>query len=103
MKLQHYLMALALSFSVLSVKAQTAISPVKVDLRLITDRLSFPTAFAAPNDKTGRLFVCEQRGRIRIIKKGVLLPVPFLDFSNEVLMMNSGDEMGLLGLAFGSG
>ena len=83
-----------------SAAAQTALSPVKVGLQLITDQLSYPTAFAAPADKSNRLFVCEQKGRILIIKNGTLQPKPFLDFGEDVLMMNSADEMGLLGLAF---
>jgi glucose/arabinose dehydrogenase len=90
----------ALLFVITRVKAQTGLSPVKVNLQLISDQLSYPTAFAAPNDKSGSLFICEQKGRIRIIKNGKLLSKPFLDFTDEVLMMGSSDEMGLLGLAF---
>ncbi|WP_285010619.1 PQQ-dependent sugar dehydrogenase [Pedobacter faecalis] len=86
-----------------SVCAQSAsairMSPVKVGLQLVTDQLSYPTAFAAPNDKSGRLFVCEQAGRIRIIKKGNLQTEPLLDFAPEVFMTASADERGLLGLA----
>ena len=43
----------------------------------------------------GRLFVCEQRGRLRVIKNGVLLPTPFL-----TLTVSSSGERGLLGVAF---
>jgi glucose/arabinose dehydrogenase len=46
------------------------------------------------------LFVCEQEGRIRIIKNGTLLPTPFLDVSGDVIKRNGYDERGLLGLAF---
>lgn len=100
MKQRPILMFLTLTCMAISLAAQTTESPVKVAIRLITDQLSYPTAFAAPNDKTNRLFVCEQKGRIRIIKNGTLTTTPFLDFNSEVLMMASGDEMGLLGLAF---
>lgn len=72
----------------------------KLSVRLISDQLAYPTAFAQPNDKSGRLFVCEQRGRVRIVRNGVLQERPFLDITDDVLMMNSGDEMGLLGFAF---
>ena len=45
-----------------------------------------------------RLFVAEQAGRIRIIDNGVVLPVAFLDIRDRV--DSSGNEQGLLGLAF---
>lgn len=94
------MIVIVLLCAITKVKGQTTLSPVKIGLQLISDQLSYPTAFAAPDDKSGNLFVCEQKGKIRIIKNGKLLPQPFLDFTNEVLMMNSSDEMGLLGLAF---
>jgi glucose/arabinose dehydrogenase len=51
---------------------------------------------AAPGD-VNRLFVVEQRGRIRIIKRGVLLATPFLDLTHKVTF---GTELGLLSIAF---
>jgi glucose/arabinose dehydrogenase len=76
--------------------AQTA----KIGVKLITDQLQYPTNFAQPKDNSGRLFVAEQRGRIRIIQNGKLLERPFLDFSEDVYMTASADERGFLGLAF---
>ena len=49
-------------------------------------------------DGSGRLFVIEKVGRIRTIQNGQLLLTPFLDITDRV--NNSGNEMGLLGLAF---
>ncbi|HEX9333059.1 MAG TPA: PQQ-dependent sugar dehydrogenase [Anaerolineales bacterium] len=49
-------------------------------------------------DGSGRLFVLEKVGRIRIIQDGQLLETPFLDISSKV--GSSGNEQGLLGLAF---
>jgi glucose/arabinose dehydrogenase len=49
-------------------------------------------------DGSGRLFVIEKLGRIRIIKNGQLLPDPFLDITDRV--KEDGNEQGLLGLAF---
>lgn len=49
-------------------------------------------------DGSGRLFVIEKMGRIRIIQDGQLLETPFLDISDHV--GSSGNEQGLLGLAF---
>jgi glucose/arabinose dehydrogenase len=51
---------------------------------------------AAPGD-TGRLFLVEQSGRIRIVKHGVLLSTPFLDIHT---LVTNGSEQGLLGMAF---
>lgn len=49
-------------------------------------------------DGSGRLFVLEKAGRVRIIENGQLLASPFLDISDRV--GSSGNEQGLLGLAF---
>jgi glucose/arabinose dehydrogenase len=59
--------------------------------------LEAPAHIAHAGDGSGRLFVVEQRGRIRIWKDGVLEPVPFLDITNRVLY---GGERGLLSVAF---
>ena len=91
-------------FSLLSVITvacgQVSNSPVKLKVQLVTDDLTSLTSFAEPKDQSGRLFICEQEGRIRIIKKGVLLPTPFLDIKADVLKREGSDERGLLGLAF---
>ncbi len=72
-----------------------------VKLALISDQLSHPTAFAVtPTGPAGRLFVCEQEGRIRIIDNGKLSPQPFLDIAQEVIKKSGYDARGLLGLAF---
>ncbi len=49
-------------------------------------------------DNTGRLFVVEKTGVLRIIQDGKLVDKPFLDISDRVT--SSGSEQGLLGLAF---
>jgi len=49
-------------------------------------------------DGSGRLFVIEKHGRIRILQNGQLSPDPFLDITDRVNDKNN--EMGLLGLAF---
>ncbi|MFN8412871.1 MAG: PQQ-dependent sugar dehydrogenase, partial [Anaerolineales bacterium] len=50
------------------------------------------------NDGTGRLFIIEKYGVIRIFENGQLLADPFLSISDRV--DDSGNEMGLLGLVF---
>ena len=49
-------------------------------------------------DGSGRLFVLEKVGRIRIIENDQLLEAPFLDITDRV--GSSSNEQGLLGLAF---
>jgi glucose/arabinose dehydrogenase len=51
-----------------------------------------PTAMAVAPDS--RIFVCEQTGKVRVIKNGALLSQPFLSLS-----VNSTGEHGLLGIA----
>ncbi len=51
-------------------------------------------------DGSGRLFVVEQSGRIRVIRDDALLPAPFLDISPRVA---DGGEQGLLSVAFPPG
>ncbi|MGZ8421468.1 MAG: PQQ-dependent sugar dehydrogenase [Nitrospira sp.] len=64
---------------------------------IITKGLTQPLYLTHAGDGSGRLFVVEQAGRIRILTQGLLQSVPFLDISNLVL---AGGERGLLGLAF---
>ena len=80
--------------------AQVGNSPVKLKVQLISDNLTALTSFAEPKDQSGRLFICEQEGRIRIIKKGALVAAPFLDIKADVIKKDGYDERGLLGLAF---
>lgn len=56
-----------------------------------------PTFITHANDNSGRLFVLEKEGRIRIVKNGILLETPFLDIQKRV---NADYHKGLLGLAF---
>ena len=58
-----------------------------------------PVTITAPPGDTGRIFVVEQTGKIKIIKlpARTVNAVPFLDLSGRVSI---GGEQGLLGLAF---
>jgi len=62
----------------------------------VASGLSFPLYLTAPAGDA-RLFIVEKGGAIRIVKDGALLPVPFLSLAGRVA---TGDEQGLLGLAF---
>jgi glucose/arabinose dehydrogenase len=64
--------------------------------QLLVSGLERPVDLQA--DGSGRLFVIEKVGRIRIIQNGQLLIAPFLDITDRV--GSSSNEQGLLGLAF---
>jgi cysteine-rich repeat protein len=67
---------------------------------LIAQGLDNPVNLAAPRLDPGRIFVLEQRGFVRVIEHGVLLPTPFLDVTSKVQCAPACGERGLLGLAF---
>lgn len=76
-------------------------STLGLSLTPVVSGLASPTVIAHAGDGSGRLFVVEQRGTVRIVDSGGgLLPTPFLDISALLL---SGGEQGLLGLAFPPG
>jgi len=66
-------------------------------LEPIAQGLSNPVGLVHAGDGTGRVFIVEQRGTIRVWEKGSLRSQLFLNLRNKVL---AGGEMGLLGLAF---
>jgi glucose/arabinose dehydrogenase len=73
--------------------AQAATLPTGFTETRIATGLSSPSAMALAPD--GRIFVCEQAGRLRVIKNGALLATPFL-----TVTVNSAGERGLLGVTF---
>lgn len=62
--------------------------------------LSRPVHITHAGDGSGRLFVVEQEGRIRLVKNGSLQQTPFLDISTRV---GCCGERGLLSVAFPPG
>jgi glucose/arabinose dehydrogenase len=60
--------------------------------------MASPVDIQFPDDGSGRMFIIEQDGRIRIIENGGMLDPPFLDIISKV--DSQGNEQGLLGLAF---
>ncbi len=69
----------------------------------VADGFRRPLFVTHAGDRSGRLFVVEQGGLIRLIKDGIVLPDPFLDVSELVSRAARGNEYterGLLGLAF---
>lgn len=64
----------------------------------ILNGLDRPVDLQSAFDGSGRLFIIEKYGVIRIFKDGQLFPEPFLNI--DALVDDSGNEMGLLGFAF---
>jgi len=69
-------------------------------LTLVQGGFTAPLLVTSPRDGSGRLFVVEQGGRIKIIKNGSTNATPFLNVSSKI---TTGGERGLLGLAFHPG
>ena len=89
-------MGLLLSLSPPPCVGAAASDPL-VRLETVVGGLHSPLFVTHAADASGRLFVLEQAGRIRIFKNGRLLAAPFLDITARV---DFGGEKGLLGLAF---
>lgn len=65
---------------------------------LVANGFQKPLDIQNAGDGSGRLFIVEQAGRIRILQNGQTLEPPFLDITDRV--NDRGNEQGLLGLAF---
>ena len=68
-----------------------------LDFALRTEGLSQPTQVTSARDGSGRLFVTEKSGRVRVLVDGKLMARPFLDISRRV---RTDGEGGLLSIAF---
>ena len=71
--------------------------PAGYSWQMVVDGLERPEGLVNAGDGSGRLFIVEQGGLIRILKDGALLATPFLDLTQKVSCCG---ERGLLGLAF---
>lgn len=74
-----------------------ALGDIGIALETVADGLDAPLYLTHAGDGSGRLFVLEQDGRIRVIENGRLVERAYLDITDRV---SSGGERGLLGLAF---
>lgn len=72
------------------------------DLTPVAEGFNRPLYITNAGDDSGRLFVLEQAGLIRIVQDGAVLATPFMDLSDRVSqdVLRSYSERGLLGLAF---
>lgn len=73
-------------------------STIRLSFRRLASGLDSPVAVAFPQDGSGRAFIVEQAGRIRIwTRRGGVRARPYLGIAGRV---QSGGEQGMLGLAF---
>jgi glucose/arabinose dehydrogenase len=72
----------------------------QISLTRVAGGFSQPVHVTHAGDGSGRIFVVEQAGRIRILDNGVVLPSPFLDISAKLVCCG---EQGLLSVAFPPG
>jgi glucose/arabinose dehydrogenase len=80
--------------------------PPSVSLELVESGLDMPVHVTHAGDGSGRLFVVEQSGQVRILESGNLVPTPFLDIHGRVRAPGdpgAGSEEGLLSIAFPPG
>src|SRR6266542_1933964 len=68
-----------------------------IQLQPVVSGLTMPVTVTNAGDGSGRLFIVQQTGQIRIFTNGTLLLAPFLDISD---LVSCCGEQGLLGLAF---
>jgi glucose/arabinose dehydrogenase len=83
----------------------TGFSQGTVGLEVVADNLVSPVALEESPDESGRYFIVDQVGVIRIHtpQKG-LLQEPFLDLKDKIVpLKDAHEERGLLGLAFHPG
>jgi glucose/arabinose dehydrogenase len=77
--------------------AQGPASPTAVSLQPYLSGLTAPVFVTNAHDGSGRLFIVQQGGIIKVVQPGSTTPTNFLNIAAKVL---SGGERGLLGLAF---
>lgn len=91
---------LFLFFCTMLVNAQ-AQSPLRLKMSEIARGFISPIGLVSPNDGSGKLFVIEQGGKVKIISDGKTLSRPFIDITNKLDGLNIAySEKGLLGMAF---
>ena len=92
---QHFVFtSLALLVSCI---ASLSFAAPAITLQEIASGFQTPVELVNSGDGSGRMFVVEQGGTIKVLSAGIVSATPFLDVSSIIA---SGGERGLLGLAF---
>jgi glucose/arabinose dehydrogenase len=97
-------LGLALFFAFSACRARkSTLEPAIPDISLVLTAGGFsqPLGIAHAGDGSGRLFIVEQGGMVRIIRNGTVVATPFLNVSS--LLKSIAGEQGLLGIAFPRG
>lgn len=68
-----------------------------IQLSSVATGIVAPTDIQNAGDGSGRLFLVQQGGQIRLLLNGQVAATPFLDISTRI---SAGGERGLLGMAF---
>ncbi len=71
--------------------------PVEISLQPVVSGLALPVGITHAGDASGRLFIIQQTGQVRIFNDTQLLPTAFLDIST---LVSCCGERGLLSVAF---
>jgi len=97
---QKMIRNLFLVLSLFSVAGVSSIARSQTPIRLqpFLSGLSLPLYITSAKDGTGRLFVVQQRGIIKVVQPGSNSVSNFIDLTSRV--SQTGTERGLLGLAF---
>ncbi|HJX37822.1 MAG TPA: PQQ-dependent sugar dehydrogenase [Anaerolineae bacterium] len=76
--------------------------PTSVGLEVVAEGLNSPVVVTSAGDNSGRLFIVDRIGLIKILSSdGELLEQPFLDLRHKLVgLQGQYDERGLLGFAF---
>lgn len=84
-----------------STLAQDDAPPSSIGLEIVAEGLTTPLDLEQPNDDSGRLFIVDQIGVIRVVDgNGELLEAPLLDITDRMVRLSDRyDERGLLGMA----
>lgn len=91
------LAAMLLAVPLAGLPTGTARAAVSIDWSRRAGGLDAPTHVTSARDGTGRLFVAEKSGTVRVYRAGRLLKRPFLDIRGRV---RDDGEGGLLSIAF---
>ncbi|MGB7875436.1 MAG: PQQ-dependent sugar dehydrogenase [Anaerolineales bacterium] len=78
--------------------ATTFPNPDNYAWETVVSGLDRPVDLQHTGDASGRIFIIEKVGRIRVFQDGQLLDTPYLNITDRV--GSGGNEQGLLGLAF---
>jgi glucose/arabinose dehydrogenase len=95
-RLERSLAPVAATFAALAISTLAA-SALAQDLALVAEGLDRPVVITHAGDGSGRLFVAEQPGTVRVVRGAALEPTPYLDLRERT---HAQGERGLLGLAF---